>query len=60
MVNISTILEILFKRVEIQDVLDGAIDCANFKKDTFVLLGRSYCPQYSNLELENMYDYFSM
>ena len=58
MVNLSTILEMLFKRVDIQEVLDGEIDCANFTKETFVLLGRSYFRQYSSLELENLYEYF--
>ncbi len=58
MVNISTILEMLFKRVEPQDVLNGKITYSALDKDIFILLGRSYCQQYSNLELENMYDYF--
>lgn len=58
MVNLSTILEMLFKRIEPQDILNGSITYSSLDKDKFVLLGRSYCQQYSNLELENMYDYF--
>ena len=55
--NLENALTLLFKRISVQDILNGNTVVTNIKCDEFVQLMRSYSDQYSDTELKNLYHY---
>lgn len=55
--NLENALSLLFKRVPVQDIINGSFTASNIQCGDFVQLMRSYSSQYSDTELKNLYHY---
>ena len=52
-------LEILFKHVSVHEIIKNQDLYRRFKENTFVILANKFIGQYSNNEIENLFDYFN-
>lgn len=57
--NLEKVLSVLFKRVPVQEIIDGKFLSGNIACADFVQLMRSYSNKYSDTELKNLYHYLT-
>lgn len=55
--NLRSVLSIVLSKIPSNEILNGKISYNHMSKETFVKLTGYYVKNYSNDELENMYDY---
>lgn len=56
--NLEKALLLLFRRVPVQEVIQGTFDSGNIREKDFIQLMKRYYNQYSDTENENLFDYF--
>lgn len=58
MENLEAMIEILYKRVSVQRVIEGSVDYSDFSKVEFLRMANAYILHYSENEAANLFDYF--
>lgn len=58
MENLEAMIEILYKRVSVQSVIEGSVNYSDFDKDEFLRMANAYILHYSGNEAANLFDYF--
>lgn len=59
MENLEMILHILYKRVPVQEVIEGRIRCDKFETAEFLRMASSYVLHYSENEASNLLNYYT-
>ena len=58
MENLKAMIEILYKRVSVQRVIEGSVNYSDFDKTEFLRMANAYILHYSENEAANLFDYF--
>lgn len=57
MKNLQYVLQFIFKRTSIKDIMEGRVTYAHFPKEIFTEIARDYIANFSGNDVDNLYNY---